>query len=585
MLEPKEEIRNRLSIVTVVGNYVTLKKTGGHYKGLCPFHKEKTPSFVVSEDKEIAYCFGCHKGGDMFRFIELVENVEFGEALRILAKQANVEITGGISSKQMYEKDKDYHAILKSVQEYYALQLSLVAHVRDYIERRGFSPEQVKTFGFGYGGSTRTGLGDHLKKEGFSLTHAVDLGVIMKDQRRDNAYVDRFSDRLTIPFFNLHGDLVGFTARLLVDSSDLAKYINSPESSLYNKGKILFGLYHAKQAIRDKGYAVLVEGNMDALKMHACGFAHTVATSGTALTLEQLKLLNRFTKTLYFFFDMDSSGRTAVMRNAREALMQGFEIMVPELKDVKDPDEALSLGTELVDASLKDAKPFFSWIIEHLGATTGLTSAKEKRDVAQAVLEFVRLCPDLLLQDEALGLLASKTSIPEDLLRRELMRNAQKVDRKSAQAKESVDKNQQFFSKDAVFFGVLLYNQHLYQTLGDAYLRDTVQLFFQDSVHESLYRTLKDFYNDAKTLEETMQMLSPEHIQLVRTYTLYIDERYPETNDEILQQEGGTIITTLMRYQEERRKKDLLIRMKQAKTQGDLSLYETYFQEYNSLLK
>ena len=333
-----DEVRLSANIVHYISQFVNLKKAGKNYKGLCPFHTEKTPSFIVSPDKQIYHCFGCGKGGNIFSFIMEYEKLSFFEAI-----QKAADFAGIVLPKEKYEPEKqDYF------QKLYRLNEIACTHFEDnlfksknkrwlkYFLERGLSEETIRAFRLGYAEDSQNPLTRLLKQKGEDLAEAAKLGLI---QRRDNReeYFDKFRHRVIFPFFNVQGKIVGFGGRKLREEQQ-PKYLNSPESPIYYKGKTLYGLHKAISAIRSKGYVVLVEGYFDLLRLYENGFRNVVASSGTALSDDQAKLMRRYTSAVYIAFDGDEAGIKAAVRSARIIEKMDLNAFIIELPAEEDPD-------------------------------------------------------------------------------------------------------------------------------------------------------------------------------------------------------------------------------------------------------
>ncbi len=341
-MEAKDEIKQRLSIEEVIGNYLELKRAGRNFKANSPFSNERTPSFMVSPEKQIWHDFSSNKGGDMFSFIMEVEGVDFREALEILAKKAGVDLS------QYQRKSDGTTAKLKkrlleahvAAAQFYHLCLSRKPEALSYIkQKRGFTPETIRTWQLGYSPDDGRSLYTFLKKRGFTEAELSKAGLITK--RRDG-FGDMFRGRIMIPLADGQGNIVGFTARLLKDDKNAPKYFNTPQTLIYDKGRQVFGLHHAKDAIRKADVAVLVEGNLDVIASHQVGIANVVAAAGTAMTTDHLRSLSRLSLNIRLAFDADQAGLKAAERAIPIAQTVGVDIKVVSLPEgVKDPDELI----------------------------------------------------------------------------------------------------------------------------------------------------------------------------------------------------------------------------------------------------
>ncbi|MGH2568688.1 MAG: DNA primase, partial [Bacteroidota bacterium] len=321
--EKIEEIRAANDIVEVVSAHAPLKKRGKNFVGLCPFHQEKTPSFTVSADKQMYHCFGCGRGGNVFTFVMEFEKVSFVEAVRSLATRAGIAIP---ETETQYEQSGEienlYNACRFAGLHFYTnlLQSDEGKAALDYFHRRGFTDETIRTFGLGYSLNSWDGLLQKAQEEGIGTDYLVKAGLVRT--REDGSLYDYFRGRAMFPIFSTTGRVVGFGARKLRDDDPLGKYINSPETPVYNKSRVLFGLFQAKDAIRAENNALMVEGYADLISLYQAGFQNVVASSGTALTEEQVQLIGRYTKDLTLVYDADSAGSQATLRGVDVVLQQ-----------------------------------------------------------------------------------------------------------------------------------------------------------------------------------------------------------------------------------------------------------------------
>ena len=335
-----EEIRSAANIVDVISGHIQLRKRGKNFLGLCPFHSEKTPSFTVSEDKQIFHCFGCHTGGNVFKFLMEYEKISFVEAVQELAGELGLplEIEQGISEEKQTEQEILYD-INTETARYFSnnlLNSSEGEIAFDYFQNRKIKPGTMRAFGLGYAFNGWDNLLHFLQEKKIDLEKAVQLGLIGRSN--EGRIYDKFSSRIIFPIFSPNGRVVAFAGRILEDKADAAKYLNSPESLIYTKGRILYGLSHAKDEIRKLDKAILVEGYMDLISLYQSGIKNVVAVSGTALTEEQVQLLSRYTKNVILLFDADTAGIKASMRSIELLLKKDFEIKIVSLPQGEDPD-------------------------------------------------------------------------------------------------------------------------------------------------------------------------------------------------------------------------------------------------------
>jgi DNA primase len=345
-----QTIKDKLDIVQIIGEYITLKKAGANWKANCPFHNEKSPSFMVQAEKQIWHCFGCSKGGDVFTFVQEIEGLDFRETLKLLAKRAGVELSKSYNETDSSERNRLLAINTAAAYFFHRMLLDMDASkpARDYLERRGMKAETVEAWQVGFVPDQWDLLTKYLLKKGHGINDLVTAGLTIKRDNADPAsgrgYYDRFRGRVMFPICDVHGNVVGFTGRVLVETEfSGGKYVNTPQTPLYDKSRVLYGIHKAKTAIKSEDLAVLVEGQMDVIACHQAGMANVVAASGTALTAEQIKILKRYTTTVAMAFDADSAGQNAGKRGAGVALEEGMNVKVIQIPSgfAKDADECL----------------------------------------------------------------------------------------------------------------------------------------------------------------------------------------------------------------------------------------------------
>ena len=374
----KEEIRSANDIVDVISQYVTLKRSGRNFFGLCPFHKEKSPSFSVSADRQYFHCFGCHKGGDVFTFISEVERVSFKEALEILAERARIELPTSQNAefnKTQYLKDRMYKINAETTIFYHErLYKPLAKIAQDYVKQRKLDNNTLKAFKIGYSGEYNE-LYKHLKAQGFKDEEILATGLVNKNDRGE--FIDRYRKRLMFPIMDVSGKVIAFGGRKLEQNEKLAKYINSNENLVYSKKKHLFGLNLAKQS--DSKRIILVEGYMDAISLYQRGFDNVVASLGTALTEEQGRLLRKYCEQVIISYDSDSAGQEAIMRGLGILEAQGCDARVLQMEGAKDPDEyVIKYGSGRFNMLVDKAISLVEFKIKMLKNKYNLENANDK---------------------------------------------------------------------------------------------------------------------------------------------------------------------------------------------------------------
>ena len=427
-------VKERVDIVQLIGERVALKKAGRVYKGLCPFHSEKTPSFQVDPDRRRYHCFGCSRDGDAFTWLEEQDGLEPAEALRVLADRAGVELTSRRAPEDQ-EREKRLLAANDTAHFYFRQALRGTARGREvavYIAGRGIKPETVERFGLGYAPDSFDGLLSYLRKKGYADEEVVSAGLISSTER---GLFDRFRDRLIVPIKDGRGRIVAFGGRAMRPDQP-GKYLNSPRTALFNKSATLYGLDTARAAIRKERTAVIVEGYFDAIAMHQAGFANTVASMGTALTEDQYKVLEamRIDRAIVAF-DGDAAGQQSAERRGTEIVQAvhrakrragvgevgkgAVSVEVTVLPDETDPDQLAREDPQRLRALLADAKPVLEFVIDRIAARTDLERAEGRRRFLAEAVPLVGNEPDALTRELYLGTLSKLTGVEQEALRRE----------------------------------------------------------------------------------------------------------------------------------------------------------------------
>lgn len=409
------EIKSRISIEELVAQYVPLKKMGRQFKALCPFHKEKTPSFYVSPERQIAYCFGCKKGGDHFKFIQEMEGLDFVGALKFLAEKAGVRLPK--TTSQMAEKKTERDKLIEIQEEASQFFEKSLWETDDgrkvisYIKKRGLEEDTLKTYRLGFApDDKKNALYTHLLEKNFTRADILAAGLAIARDTEQGECVDRFRMRLMFPIHNLAGDICAFGGRAIRDG-DEPKYLNSPETPVFHKSSFLYGLAAGRADIRRKNNVVVVEGYMDALAAHQIGIKNAVACGGTSLTEEQLVILKRFAPEVVFSFDRDNAGKMATERAIEMALDKEFSIKVAVWdSDAKDPDECIRSRPQDFMTALENAKPASSYLVHHFAEAFGSTTADGKKKIIDSMLPFLAKIKSPVLLD---GVLKELNSILE----------------------------------------------------------------------------------------------------------------------------------------------------------------------------
>jgi len=421
---PIDEIKNRLDIVEVIGSYIKLHKTGANYRALCPFHSEKKPSFFVSPSRQIWHCFGCGSGGDIFKFVMQIEGVEFGDALRILAQRAGIELRRQTPQYQQWKTERqELYEICELATRFFEKQLQESKwgkEAKKYLLSRGITEESIKKWRIGYAPDVWQGLADFLNSRGYQQAKIKEAGLGLSSEK--GSFYDRFRGRIIFPIFDLNSQVVGFGGRVFKDkdNKEIAKYVNTPATLLYDKSRILYGLNKAKVEIRKKNACILVEGYTDVIMAHQAETQNVVATSGTALTPFQLRILKRYTENLILGFDMDVAGDTATKRGIDLAQASGFNIKVLRLAEGKDAAEIISKNEKEWQEALSQPKSIMDFYFESAFAGRDKGTAEGKKEISKILLPAIKRIPNRIVQAHWITELAKKLSVKEENIEEEL---------------------------------------------------------------------------------------------------------------------------------------------------------------------
>jgi len=414
---PIDEIKARLDIVDVISSYLNLKKAGSNYRALCPFHSEKNPSFFVSPRLQIFKCFGCGAAGDIFKFIMMIEGVEFKDALKILAQRAGVELKP-ISPKEKTERQRVWE-ICELSTKFFEKQMEgkMGQKVKKYLISRGIKEDSIKEWRIGWAPDTQNSLISFLVSKGYKREEIKKAGLAF--QKENGQFIDFFRGRIIFPIFDLNSQVIAFSGRIF-ETKEGPKYINSPNTILYDKSKTLYGLDKAKVEIRKKDFCILVEGYTDVILAHQEGFKNTVSVSGTSLTPFQLAILRRYTKNLYLSFDMDVAGASATKRGINLARLKGFNIKVLILPEEKDPADVISKNPKDFEKILENSLSIMDFYFQRIFSKYDKNTLEGKKEIAKNLLEEIKRIQNEIEKSFWISKLAEELKVREEDLRMEL---------------------------------------------------------------------------------------------------------------------------------------------------------------------
>lgn len=437
-----EEVKSKTDIVSLLSEYLELKKAGRNYKTNCPFHGEKTPSFMISPELQMYKCFGCSKSGDVFTFLEEHEGMEFGEALKYLADKAGVKLIS-FKPEATSEREKIIE-INKNALNFY--QYVLTSHPRgkkalDYlIKDRGLNLQTIKQFKIGYSPEDYSALSNYLlNKKKYKPEELVKAGLLV------GRGIDRFRGRVIFPLFDHRDNVIGFSGRLLPwVNSEMGKYINSPDTPAYHKSNVLYGLNISKSSIRDDKFAIIVEGELDMISSYKAGIKNVIAIKGSALTENQIRLIGRFTKTIILSLDSDFAGDEAAKKGAISASNLGFEVRVACLQGYKDPDEIARKDPDKYRKEINEAVPIWDFLIDSSIKKYGLVSGEDKKKISQETIPLLASIEDKIVQAHYVEVLARKLSVPAEAVISEIEKKpqAKQVDEISNLSKQDKSRRQ-----------------------------------------------------------------------------------------------------------------------------------------------
>ena len=574
MNDAKEEVRARLNIEDVISEYVQLKRAGRNLKGLSPFTDERTPSFMVSPEKQIWHDFSSGKGGDIFTFVMLVEGMDFRQSLEHLARKAGVDLSlfshgdGRTAKRRARAREA-----LKLAANFYQQNLVRNSLALDYaVKKRRLNRQTIGDFIIGYAPDQGDALTKALEKRGFSRRELADAGLVNRFGG------DLFRGRMMVALSDGSGEVVGFTGRIVRDDPRAPKYLNTPQTLLFDKSRHIFGLYQAKEAIRRSDAAVIVEGNLDVVSSHQAGVKNVVATAGTAMTLQHLKALSRLAGRIRLAFDGDRAGVSATERAINLAQEIGVELEVVSLPDgVKDPDELIQKDAALWKTAVERAQPAVDWAIARHSEMEDLATAEGKRRFSTTALRIVRSLKDPVEQEHYLAVISEKTGASITALKAKLA-GEKTVNQQLRKTK--IDKEKPHPVQDetedmlaglaasektvrrwlAAISGEMLENDNARQLIG--YLRENLDI-------------------DLSNIPQGLQKIE----QYVKIVQLKSESRYANWEQKSLDEEMARLVRQITIKHRENQKNQLLTQLREAEAAGDEVLSQRLRQNLNQLIK
>ena len=574
MQDAKEEVRARLSIEDVIGEYVELKRAGRNLKGLSPFTEERTPSFVVSPDKQIWHDFSSGKGGDLFSFVMQVEGMEFRQALEHLARKAGVELQqfSGGDSRVAKRKERARQALDLAARYFQQVLVKSPTALNYVVKKRGLSRNTIEEFVIGFAPEGRSTLVDVLKKRNFTDQELRDAGLV-------NQYGgDLFRGRMVVALSDPSGGVVGFTGRIIVDDPKAPKYLNTPQTLLFDKSRHVFGLFQAKESIRQQNCAVIVEGNLDVVSSHQAGVKNVVATSGTAMTEYNLRALSRLAERIKLAFDGDKAGLAATERAIEIAQRVGVEVEVVTLPgSAKDPDELIQQDVRLWQQAIDSSQPAVEWVIHQYQNREDLSTAEGKRRFTTASLQLIGGLQDPVEREHYMEILGSIAGVSLSAIEQKL--TSTKVDKKPKRPTriEKKPPTPVTTEQEETLIALALVAPQARNLLSSV----TADMLQQEENRALLPYLQQNLPISADDLPKDLQ----KYEQYVKIVQLKSDVRYANWEDTEYQAEMAHTVKQLLIKHRETKKQQLIDQLRAAEADGDDALAESLRRDINALIK
>lgn len=589
-MKDTELIKQKLDIVDVLGEYIQLKPSGINHKGLCPFHQEKSPSFMVNRERQSWHCFGCSKGGDIFSFVQEIEGMDFIEALKILASKAGIQLTNAFEDKvRLNQKNriKEIHSVSASFYNNFLTKIDVSKLAREYLKGREITDKTIEEWQIGFIPNQWDLLTQYLFKKGYSIDDLVLSGLTIKHEtssansskihRVDRGVYDRFRGRIMFPICDVHGNVIGFTGRILVDTEkSVGKYLNTPQTPIYDKSSVIFGLHKAKQEIRKKNFVVMVEGQMDVIACHQAGMENVVATSGTAMTEQQITLIKRYSENMSIAFDGDIAGVRAVKRGIDLSIAQGLFVKVIEIPEGKgkDPDECIKIDKDVWFSAVEHASPIMDWYFSRAFLGKDLSNPREKQEIVDKLLPEIARIPFAVEKDHWLRELSGKLGVDTTILREDMKRIL--YDKRQIQDNEYKDTKIVVQKKIEKTKSEKLFDRYLMALLGGKEMESIKE------VNEQLFEITRGFahyplYEIIKIKYSTNHSLDIEEIRV------FFEDKERENPVDVLLMEGSLFLSGLDATELRKEASVILINLQDALKQDILKTLESDMQKAESV--
>lgn len=521
--EKIDEIRQSVDIVDVMGQYLELHKKGKNYMAICPFHDDNHPSLSISQSRQIYKCFVCGNGGNVFTFIQEYLKVPFVESVMKVAEFGHVDMSGYSLEKRVVKVDEalaplyDMHAFALKLYMYY-LYTQSGKQALEYLRHRGFDDELIKMFGIGYA-PDKSILHERFQKEGYTEVAQVKSGLVLENER----HYDRFHDRVMFPLYDEFGKVVGFSGRVYKAQDKNSKYMNSPESDIFIKGKTLYNYHRAKEAVRQAGFVYINEGFMDVIAMHRAHHDNCIALMGTALTKDHLRMLKRMTRTIHLCLDGDMAGQAAAMKSSDLLTAQGFEVKIVLLPDGRDPDEILSTeGIEGLDAVLKDTLSPIDFMMAFECSKLDLRNYEDRKTLLVKACEKIAKIEDRIDRGHYITKLSSLTDFPKEIIEEQLLNSSAIIEHREQFSQNHIETIQD--QRPILDKYTLAEKNLLFYMLNDRQVSDIYEAkagFMHNDTYRALAAYIRDYYRTHQTMDiaNLIDKIGSSHSTLVNALT------------------------------------------------------------------
>lgn len=542
--EDIQSIKDSVDILDIISEYVDLKRAGSNYKGLCPFHNEKTPSFVVSPEKNIFHCFGCGESGDAITFIMKYNHLDFIEAIEELSSKLNIKLrkkTKNYDKKKIDENRRLYNLNREAAIFFYR-NLKTHKNAYIYLTRRGINNNIVDKFGLGYSSENWDELLNYLLKKGYSIEEIDKAGLISKSKDGEK-FFDRFRGRIIFPIWDIKNRIIGFGGRLITEQGNMPKYLNSPDSPIFIKGKNLYGLNKSKDNIREKSQIILVEGYMDVISLSLHGIDNAVASLGTALTKDQIKLIKRYSENIIISYDSDNAGKQAAIKAAALIKEEGLNSKIVELEEGMDPDEYLKKYTTTeYKNKIKNSKNFLEFIMDYNKEKYNFSSIEEKLEYINVISRYLLLVKSPVELDLYIEKLSKISETSTESIKKEIENMKKRKELREQKNKNNLFNNKRIETKDfkpldsediytkieKEFLNLLINRPKFINKLS----QEIPSYKFNDKENKQIYETLIEIYeNEEKKIAINVENLSEDvlnRIKEIEDIELNIDENKME---------------------------------------------------------